>query len=180
MRAQLPLSATAVGGGHTKIAPLGDTAASRAGLWQKPRRIGDYQIEVVLGQGGIGVVYRATDPQLVRDVAIKILRPAFADDASMRERFLRKARTAAALRNDHVVAIYGVGLHAEQPYLVMEYVAGGSLADRLKRKGKLSCEEVTRLGIEVAKGAGGGTRQRNRAPRRQTGKHPVGCGNGSL
>src|SRR4029079_10762077 len=120
MRAQLPLSATAVGDGHTKIAPLGNTTASRAGLWQKPRRIGDYQIEVVLGQGGIGVVYRATDPQLVRDVAIKILRPAFADDASIGERFLREARTAAALRNDHVVAIYGVGVHAEQPYLVME------------------------------------------------------------
>jgi serine/threonine-protein kinase len=65
---------------------------------------------------------------------------------------LREARTAAALRHDHVVAVYGVGEHAGQPYLVMEYIPGGSLADRLVRKGRLACAEVVRLGIEVALG----------------------------
>jgi hypothetical protein len=65
---------------------------------------------------------------------------------------LREARNAAALRHDHVVAIYGVGEHAQQPFLVMEYIPGGSLADRLIRKGRLSCPEVVRLGIEVASG----------------------------
>jgi hypothetical protein len=70
----------------------------------------------------------------------------------MRERFLREARNAAALRHDHVVSIYGVGEHAAQPFLVMEYIPGGSLADRLMRKGKLPCDEVVRLGIEVASG----------------------------
>jgi hypothetical protein len=83
-------------------------------------------------------------------VAIKVLRADLADNDSLRERFLREARAAAALRHDNVVAIYGVGQHAEQPYLVMEYVPGGSLADRLIRKGKLSWPEVVRLGIEVA------------------------------
>ena len=97
-------------------------------------------------------MYRGTDRVLGRDVAIKVLRSDLADHESMRERFLREARSAASLRHDHVVAIYGVGDHAEQPYLVMEYVPGGSLADRLLRKGKLPCAEIVRMGIDVASG----------------------------
>jgi serine/threonine protein kinase len=117
---------------------------------QPRQRIGDYEVQELVGQGGIGAVYRATDVALRRDVAIKLLRPGLADSPSMRERFLREARAAAALRHEQVVAVYGVGEHAGQPYIVMEYVAGGSLADRLERKGQLPCGEVVRLGLAVA------------------------------
>jgi serine/threonine protein kinase len=144
--------ATAIGAPNTDVVPCDDATSGPVGWTRRPARIGGYQVEAVLGQGGIGIVYRASDPSLHRDVAIKVLRPALADDASMRERFLREARNAAALRHDHVVAIYGVGEHAQQPFLVMEYIPGGSLADRLIRKGRLSCPEVVRLGIEVASG----------------------------
>lgn len=152
MRRMSPAPATAMGTPATDVVPCDDLQNGRAGWSRRPARIGDYRVEAVLGQGGIGIVYRASDPSLHRDVAIKVLRPALADDAVMRERFLREARNAAALRHDHVVAIYGVGEHAGQPFLVMEYIPGGSLADRLIRKGRLSCPEVVRLGIEVASG----------------------------
>jgi tRNA A-37 threonylcarbamoyl transferase component Bud32 len=124
----------------------------KAGVTGPRQRIGDYELCDVLGQGGIGVVYRATDVVLRRSVAIKMLRPGHADNAPMHERFLREARAAAALRHDHVVAIHGVSEHAGQPYLVMEYVEGGSLADQLRERGPLSCAEVVQLGIEVASG----------------------------
>jgi hypothetical protein len=152
MRRGPPATVTAMGAPDTDAVPCEDLPNGRAGWWRRPARIGDYRVEAVLGQGGIGIVYRASDASLHRDVAIKVLRPALADDATMRERFLREARNAAALRHDHVVAIYGVGEHAGQPFLVMEYIPGGSLADRLIRKGRLSCPEVVRLGIEVASG----------------------------
>ena len=124
-----------------RIAPVG------------PReRVGDYELVSVLGQGGIGVVYLATDSVLRRPVAIKMLRPNQADQPAMRERFLREARSAAALRHDNVVAIYGVSEHEGRPYLVMEYVEGGSLADRMREHGPLSPADVARLGTEVASG----------------------------
>jgi hypothetical protein len=144
--------ATAMGAPYTDVVPCNDPSSGPIGWTTRPARIGGYHVEAVLGKGGIGIVYRARDYQLHRDVAIKVLRPALSDDTSMRERFLREARNAAALRHDHVVAIYGVGEHAQQPYLVMEYIPGGSLADRLMRKGRLTCAEVVRLGIEVASG----------------------------
>jgi tRNA A-37 threonylcarbamoyl transferase component Bud32 len=152
MRAMPLPPATPTGMLDTDVVPADKAQSGRLGWSRRPAHIGDYRIEAILGQGGIGIVYRASDQSLHRDVAIKVLRPALADDASMRERFLREARTAAALRHDHVVAVYGVGQHAQQPYLVMEYIPGGSLADRLVRKGRLPNAEVVRLGIEVALG----------------------------
>jgi hypothetical protein len=150
MQASSPAPQTRVGTPATHIGPVGGDA--RAAFPRRPQRIGDYDVQAVLGRGGIGVVYRATDRVLGRDVAIKVLRANLADSESMRERFLREARAAASLRHENVVAIYGVGQHDEQPYLVMEYVPGGSLADRLLRKGKLACADVVRLGSEVVAG----------------------------
>jgi len=152
MRLEPPSPRTPVGTPQTDVVPLSKVSTTPARFARRPQQIGDYDVQAVLGRGGIGVVYRGTDRVLGRDVAIKVLRSDLADNESLRERFLREARAAASLRHDHVVAIYGVGDHAEQPYLVMEYVPGGSLADRLLRKGKLSCAEVVRLGIEVASG----------------------------
>jgi tRNA A-37 threonylcarbamoyl transferase component Bud32/anti-sigma factor RsiW len=150
LRGRAPASRTAIGVPETDVLPIDESPTARDRLSRQPRQIAEYDIQAVLGRGGIGVVYRATDRALARDVAIKVLRADLADNDSLRERFLREARAAAALRHDNVVTIYGVGQHAEQPYLVMEYVPGGSLADRLLRKGKLSGPEVIRLGIEVA------------------------------
>ena len=141
---------TAVGPPATDVVPLGDGTMAGSGPSRRPQRIAEYEIQAVLGRGGIGVVYRATDRALARDVAIKVLRADLTDNDSLTERFLREARAAAALRHDNVVTVHGVGQHGEQPYLVMEYVPGGSLADRLLRKGKLPWSEVIRLGVEVA------------------------------
>ncbi|MBI3466633.1 MAG: serine/threonine protein kinase [Planctomycetes bacterium] len=141
---------TAVGVPDTEVTRATGGVLDAPRVAQPPRRIGEYEVQELVGQGGIGAVYRATDRALRRDVAIKLLRPGLADSRSMRERFLREARAAAALRHEQVVAVYGVGEHAGQPYIVMEYVAGGSLADRLQRKGQLSHGEVVRLGLAVA------------------------------
>jgi tetratricopeptide (TPR) repeat protein len=92
----------------------------------------------VLGSGGMGVVFKARQATLDRDVAVKILRDAHRADSEQRERFLREARAVARLRHPHLVQLYefgevpGAGVATSQPYLVLEYVSGGSLADLLR------------------------------------------------
>src|ERR1051326_1752073 len=98
--------------------------------------IAHYRIIAKLGQGGMGEVYRATDTKLNRDVAIKILPDAFAQDGDRMARFTREAQVLAALNHPNIAVIYGV----EERALVMELVEGPTLADRLA-KGKLSIEE---------------------------------------
>lgn len=103
-----------------------------------PERLGRYQIIDRLGAGAMGVVYRGHDPQLGRDVAIKL--PNFcgseAERAAARQRFLREARAAAAIRHSHVCPIYDVGEEQGRPYVVMALVEGETLADRLRRQGR--------------------------------------------
>jgi hypothetical protein len=117
-------------------------------------RLGGYRVVAVLGRGGMGVVLRAFDPALGREVAVKIMRPDLAGDPAARERFLREARAAAALRNDHVVTIYHVGeaeTHGQKvPFLVMELLPGESLERRLRRERVLPTAEVVRIGREAA------------------------------
>jgi serine/threonine protein kinase len=114
--------------------------------------LGHYEVEGVIGRGGMGVVLRAFDPALHRLVAIKVLAPHLAGSATARRRFTREARAAAALSHDHVVAIYGVDEAGGLPYLVMQYVAGESLQDRLDRCGPLEAAEVVRIGMQTASG----------------------------
>ena len=83
-----------------------------------PSSIGHYKITAKLGEGGMGDVYRATDTKLHRDVAIKILPPAFANDAARMQRFEREAQVLASLNHSNIAAIYGI----EQGALVMELV----------------------------------------------------------
>jgi TOMM system kinase/cyclase fusion protein len=99
-----------------------------------PERLGRYQVVGRLGAGGMGVVCQAYDPQLRRDVAIKL--PSFRGGAAAHQRFLREARAAAAVRHPHVCPIYDVGEDAGRPYVVMALVEGESLADRLRRQGR--------------------------------------------
>jgi WD40 repeat protein len=115
-------------------------------------RLGPYQVLEVRGRGGMGVVLKAFEPALHRVVAIKVLAPHLAASATARKRFVREAQAAAAVRDDHVVAIHAVGEAGGLPYLVMEYVEGPSLQERLDREGALPVAEVRRIAAQVAQG----------------------------
>jgi eukaryotic-like serine/threonine-protein kinase len=117
-------------------------------------RLGTYEILGVLGQGGMGVVLRALDPALSRVVAIKVVAPQMAASGAARKRFFREAKAAAAVVHDHVVAIYAVDEdpHSGLPYLVMPYIAGRSLQERIDRDGPLRIEEILRIGMQTAHG----------------------------
>src|SRR5262249_4497709 len=86
------------------------------------------------GRGGMGVVYEARDVKLDRPVALKIVGPAHADTPQHLERFLREARAVARLDHPHVVRIYAVEEHEGRPYLALEFVPGGTLADDLRTR----------------------------------------------
>jgi WD40 repeat protein len=115
-------------------------------------RLGPYRVLKVLGAGGMGVVFRAEDPQLARLVALKAMLPTLAASESARQRFLREARAAAAIKHDHIVTIYQVGEDRGVPFLAMEFLEGESLDARLQREGKLPLAEVLRIGREIALG----------------------------
>ena len=115
-------------------------------------RLGHYEVLELVGQGGFGLVFKAFDEKLQRIVAIKVLAPELAASATARRRFVREAQAAAAVRNDHVVAIYEVNDEHSPPYLVMEFIAGVSLQDRLDRDGPLEVREILRIGLQTAEG----------------------------
>jgi serine/threonine protein kinase len=112
-------------------------------------RLARYEVLQVLGQGAFGIVLKAFDNKLQRLVAIKVLIPLLADDVAARKRFLREARAGAAVNNRHIVDIYAVEDHPV-PYLVMEYIAGGTLEQRLNEP--WSAVEVLRIGQQIADG----------------------------
>ena len=97
---------------------------------KNPSTIGRYDVLDRLGHGGMGVVYRARDPRIGRLVAIKLLR---VDDADVRERFLQEARSAGSLTHRNIVTIYDYGEHEGQPYIVMEFISGVTLAEQIRR-----------------------------------------------
>jgi eukaryotic-like serine/threonine-protein kinase len=102
-----------------------------------PLRIGRYDLLGLLGAGAYGVVYRAFDPDLRRTVALKVLRPdEHSGDPLRRERMVREAQAMAQLSHPNVVAVYDVGVHSDTIYIVMEYVAGGTVRDYLKRESR--------------------------------------------
>jgi tetratricopeptide (TPR) repeat protein/predicted Ser/Thr protein kinase len=111
--------------------------------------LGPYHILGALGAGGMGDVYRARDTRLDRIVAIKVLSTHLADRPELRERFEREARTIASLNHSHICTLHDIGQQDGIDYLVMEYVEGETLAQRL-RKGPLPLEQVLELGIEIA------------------------------
>ena len=115
-------------------------------------RLGHYEVREVIGRGGFGIVLKALDVRLQRIVAIKALAPAYAAVGSARKRFIREARAAAAVKNEHVVGIYDVQENAEPPYLVMECIDGISLQDKLDKHGPLGLKEILRIGMQIAEG----------------------------
>jgi serine/threonine protein kinase len=121
------------------------------------RRIGDerYELEQRLGHGGMATVYRAHDLKLERRVAIKLLADNFAGDEEVRKRFSREARLAARLDHPNVVQVFDVGEDDDRPYIVMEHVEGGTLADRLSRRRRsLDRSEALRLLGQLCEGLG--------------------------
>ena len=115
-------------------------------------RLGPYRVLRVLGAGGMGVVFEAEDPKLQRRVALKVMRPAGAQQAVFRERFLREARAAARLEHDHVVPIYQVDEDRGVLFLAMPLLRGETLEDRLMREPKPPSADVLRIGREIAEG----------------------------
>ena len=118
-------------------------------------RIGRYDVERLIGSGGMGLVFKAHDSELNRPVAVKLLAPYLSGNGSARKRFAREARAAAAVVDEHVVAIHNVESDDDPenaPFLVMKYIAGGSLQQRLDREGPLELCEVLRIGMHTARG----------------------------
>ena len=114
--------------------------------------LGAYEVEKVIGHGGMGVVLKAFEPALHRLVAIKVMAAAVAGSAVARQRFTREAKAAAAVCHEHIVAVHGVNETAGLPYLVMQYVPGESLQARLDRSGPLELTEIVRIGLQTASG----------------------------
>src|SRR4030043_2264048 len=97
------------------------------------KRIGRYDIKSLIGQGGMSAVYLGYDPRSQREVAIKILPPYYLHSTKFRERFEREALMIALLEHSAIVPVYDMGEEDGQPYIVMRYMSGGSLSDKLKK-----------------------------------------------
>ncbi len=117
-----------------------------------PTRIGGYTIHGQLGRGGMGVVYRAEDTGLKREVALKVMLPEFAANPQAKSRFLREACAQAKVEHDHVAVIHQVSEHNGVPYLVMPLLKGMTLQAALKANPRPPLAEVIRIGREVAEG----------------------------
>ncbi|MEO7329124.1 MAG: protein kinase, partial [Minicystis sp.] len=117
------------------------------------KRLGHFRVIAFLGKGGMGVVYRAEDEVLRREVALKVLPPSFAADEERRRRFLREARSAAAVNHPNIATIYEVGEGEGRIYIAMELVAGRSLA-RILATGRPSIDASVELARQVLRGLG--------------------------
>ncbi|MCX6551826.1 MAG: protein kinase [Acidobacteria bacterium] len=108
----------------------------------QPTTIGRYQVVRQLGAGGMGAVYLARDPELDRPLAIKLVKDDLTDDAELRERFVREARSAARLRHPNIITVFDIGEVSGRPFIAMEYIPGESLADVIRRRGGLDLPRV--------------------------------------
>lgn len=115
-------------------------------------RLGPYEVESVIGRGGMGIVLKAFDAALNRHVAIKVLAAELATSGAARRRFARESQAAAAIAHEHVVAIHAVDNSGKLPFLVMPYIPGKSLQERLDESGPLEIKEVLRIGLQAASG----------------------------
>src|SRR5580765_2890195 len=109
-------------------------------------RLGPYEIVALLGAGGMGEVYRATDSRLRREVAIKVLPAGIAGDAARVRRFEQEALAAAGLNHPNILAVHDIGIHDGAPYIVSELLEGGTLRETLA-SGALSVRKVLDLAV---------------------------------
>jgi eukaryotic-like serine/threonine-protein kinase len=157
-------SQLAIQGGESvqTTAAVDDTVRELLGKPKHPEmlgRLGRYDIERVIGHGGMGIVLKAHDCELNRPIAIKLLAGHLAHVGAARARFAREGRAAAAVVHEHVVAIYNVETEGRVPFLVMQYVPGRSLQSRVDEDGTLGAEEILRIGMQAAGGLAAAHRQ---------------------
>jgi serine/threonine protein kinase len=111
--------------------------------------VSHYRVQALLGEGGMGVVYKAIDTRLDRPVAMKFLSEQFAREPQALERFRQEARAASALNHPQICTIYDIGEHNGQPFIVMEYLEGESLKDRIP-KGPMPVDQVVDVAIQIS------------------------------
>lgn len=114
------------------------------------KEFASYQLLKIIGRGGMGVVFLATDKRLERKVAIKLLPSEFVENASLRKRFEREARVAASISHPNIAHIYETGEDKLQPFIAMEYVEGKTLRENLKIEKKLSASTAVEIAAEIA------------------------------
>ena len=121
-------------------------------LMQTPRleKIGPFIVEEKIGEGGMGVVYRARDPRLQRTIAIKRIHPRLQDRSDIRELFLTEARAIAAVNHPNIGQIHAIHEDEDPPYLVMEFLEGPNFGERLDSEGSLTSAETIRVAISAA------------------------------
>ncbi|MGC1437231.1 MAG: serine/threonine-protein kinase, partial [Terriglobales bacterium] len=112
-------------------------------------KLGPYEIQSLLGAGGMGEVYRARDTRLDRVVAVKVLASHLSSSPELKQRMEREARAISSLNHPHICQLYDIGSHDGTDFLVMEFLEGETLAERLRNSG-LPLTEVFRIGIDVA------------------------------
>src|SRR5229473_3980383 len=115
------------------------------------QKIGPYEVAGQIGAGGMGEVYKARDPRLGRDVAIKVLPAIFSSDPDRLQRFAQEARAAAALNHPNILAIFDIGEDKGAPYVVSELLEGETLRERL-RSGALSTRKAIDFALQIAHG----------------------------
>jgi serine/threonine protein kinase len=128
-----------------------DRPPLRSSLLTSGTILGDYEIVAQIGEGGLGVVYRARDMRLDRSVAIKVIREHILRDTDNLRRFEQEAQTAAAINHPNILAVYQFGEYEGAPYLVSELLEGETLRDVLKR-GPLSASRTMEIAEQMAEG----------------------------
>ena len=146
--------ATRVTGTGPAMATATTTAETEARISAAPTALGRFRIDGTLGRGGMAVVYLAHDTELGRPVAIKFLADHVAGDDGFRARFAREGRIAARLSHPNIVQVFDVGQDGGRPFIVMEYVAGESLGDTLRRERRLAPQRVLEIGQQTCSGLG--------------------------
>ncbi len=114
--------------------------------------LGPYRLLCILGYGAMGIVYRAHDPSIDRDVAVKVLFPTSNSNAEVKKRFVVEAKSAGKLNHPNIITIFTSSEHNHQHYIVMELAEGGSVADVIQQKGPLPWREATRIAIGACEG----------------------------
>src|SRR5215218_4609224 len=128
---------------------IGSARRSSARELKKGERIGSFEIESLIGTGGMGEVYLARDTRLNRPVAIKILPPSSASDLQAKRRLLREAKSAAALEHPHICTIHEIGEENGLSFIVMQYVEGKTLSEILKNR-PLNLFEALNIAMQIA------------------------------
>jgi eukaryotic-like serine/threonine-protein kinase len=115
------------------------------------RQVGRYMIQSRLGRGGMATVYKAHDPSIGRDVAVKFLHASLAEDEDCRARFLREARAAGGLSHPNIVVVHDVGEIEGRPYMAMELIDGMTLADLVERNKVVPVRDAVVIGLQLAR-----------------------------